>query len=201
MRLKTVHIIVRRDTNEVLSKDLSWVKRDCDFKFKIFKGKQASSTRTYLNAHFETKKLLKIETIKIQEIPYKRLLQMDIDEWFDIYKENVNVKNHYVLEYNNKKYNIKLTSDRYLNFYHNGVVCKHCGLEGLYFWVENNTTQTSNYHLNLYGLDKHGREIMLTKDHILPKSKGGEDKLENFQVLCENCNVKKGNTLEEDLCR
>jgi len=38
---------------------------------------------------------------------------------------------------------------------------------------------------------------MMTVDHIVPKSKGGLRTLDNLQPMCENCNVKKGNTHEE----
>jgi 5-methylcytosine-specific restriction endonuclease McrA len=38
----------------------------------------------------------------------------------------------------------------------------------------------------------------LTIDHIIPKSRGGEDSWENMVVCCARCNHKKGNrTLEE----
>ncbi len=30
-------------------------------------------------------------------------------------------------------------------------------------------------------------------DHIIPKSKGGGDYYENFQLLCGNCNRARGN--------
>ena len=32
---------------------------------------------------------------------------------------------------------------------------------------------------------------MITMDHIHPKCKGGKDILNNAQVLCEKCNIKK----------
>jgi len=35
-------------------------------------------------------------------------------------------------------------------------------------------------------------------DHILPKSRGGPDDLDNYQVLCRNCNRAKSNHIEED---
>lgn len=35
--------------------------------------------------------------------------------------------------------------------------------------------------------------IKLEIDHIIPKSKGGIDKLENYQVLCNQCNKGKSN--------
>ncbi|HMV15817.1 MAG TPA: HNH endonuclease [Chitinophagales bacterium] len=41
--------------------------------------------------------------------------------------------------------------------------------------------------------------IILHIDHILPRSKGGKDEMNNYQTLCETCNIGKSNKDETDL--
>lgn len=89
-----------------------------------------------------------------------------------------------------------MSSERYELFDKKGVKCISCGLNGEYFAKEKHKGQKTNmWHFNLYGFDKFGNEVMLTKDHIIPKSLGGKDELSNYQTLCSNCNVKKGNKM------
>ena len=42
-----------------------------------------------------------------------------------------------------------------------------------------------------------GSTTRLTIDHVLPRSRGGEDSWENLVVACSSCNTKKGNKLLE----
>ena len=88
---------------------------------------------------------------------------------------------------------INMASWRYQTFAKSGTSCVCCGLEASYFAKERAMANASEkFHLNLYGL-KDGEEIMFTKDHIVPKSLGGPDTLENFQTMCLPCNSLKGN--------
>ncbi len=89
---------------------------------------------------------------------------------------------------------INMASDRYKCFVLNGIQCKCCGLQADYFYMERWSEKDRDvpYHFNLYGnLD--GKEILFTKDHIIPKSKGGANHITNYQTMCCICNEKKAN--------
>jgi hypothetical protein len=75
--------------------------------------------------------------------------------------------------------------------------CVCCGLTATHFWLEHSGCRSP--HLNMYGM-KGGKEIMLTCDHVIPRSKGGHTCIDNLQLLCSCCNSAKANhcmTLEE----
>ena len=91
---------------------------------------------------------------------------------------------------------IKGNSQRYQTFFTKGCKCVVCGIEGKYFAKERHL-QDKTYHLNLYAVDDNGEEILMTKDHILPRSKGGIDDISNYQTMCKLCNEAKGNKLED----
>lgn len=97
-------------------------------------------------------------------------------------------------------HHVDTNTDRYENLYYHKCKCAKCGAEAQYAALERCNDKNGKYHINVYTI-QNGREIMLTKDHIYPRSLGGYDDLRNYQVLCERCNTKKGNktdlTLEE----
>ena len=86
-------------------------------------------------------------------------------------------------------------SHRYQLFALKGTNCIKCGIKGKFFALEQNVI-ASKFHFNLYGINDHGNEVMITKDHIIPKSKGGKNILDNYQPLCYNCNQRKAGKIE-----
>jgi len=91
---------------------------------------------------------------------------------------------------------VRMTSQRYQLFASKGVTCVNCGVVGEFFGLEKSKYQEGDRcHFNLYGV-KNGIEVMITKDHIIPKSKGGNDHIDNYQVMCYECNKNKGSAIE-----
>jgi len=94
---------------------------------------------------------------------------------------------------------VKPSSLRYQLFYKSRR-CVKCGRVGNMLALErdrNNTNKT--YHLNLYCVEPDGTEVLMTKDHIVPKAKGGPDTLENMQCMCKICNEAKADVLDGEV--
>ena len=68
--------------------------------------------------------------------------------------------------------------------------------------VEYQQGELAGYEVKEYLLEKWGRgcvycgqqEVPLEVEHIVPKSKGGSNRISNLTIACTKCNQKKGNT-------
>lgn len=91
-----------------------------------------------------------------------------------------------------------------------GTVCWGCNLPASYFKVEIPLHMYHRYeearmqgrqmacNVNLYGLEEvngENREILFTLDHVVPKSKGGDNSMANMQTLCRRCNLAKADKI------
>jgi hypothetical protein len=90
------------------------------------------------------------------------------------------------------EYLLRNPEDRYNCFIKSGFDCKSCGKIGSIFAIELIESKSfSGYTINLYSEDGY----FFTKDHIIPKSRGGKDSIDNYQTMCWPCNAKKGSSL------
>ena len=108
--------------------------------------------------------------------------RFELNEVLDFVTEDYTTK-----EYEN--YLINMNSERYKLFKEKGVSCVEPGCinTGTHFKLDFNGNQKP--HFNLYT----DNGILMTKDHIIPKSYGGTNNKANYQVMCTKCNGKKGN--------
>ena len=90
---------------------------------------------------------------------------------------------------------VNISSLRLQTFKKHGTICKKCGIEGLVF-IKQKTINQNRFHLNLFGFNHRGDLVLMTKDHIKPKSKGGKDHIDNMQTMCTICNGLKGDFYE-----
>lgn len=88
---------------------------------------------------------------------------------------------------------VKVNSLRLKTFAIKGTKCSCCGLESSYFAFEKqkNSDENLSWHLNLYGVNSEGEEILFTHDHTLSRGLGGANTLKNTTTMCSPCNFKK----------
>ena len=91
---------------------------------------------------------------------------------------------------------MKMGSQRYYTFA-KSLKCEFCSIEGSIMHKErgmgkNGQPQKCGFHFNLYALNENNEEIMMTKDHVVARSRGGKDKLKNYVTCCKICNEEKG---------
>lgn len=131
----------------------------------------------------------------------KRIKVFSIEEVEAIVKEDVINSSCNKLEKKNggsviiEGYEVYKRSMRYKTFIEKGYKCACCGRVGAYYALEcNEGSNDKRAHFNLYSED----DVLMTKDHIFPKSKGGKDAIENMQTMCTVCNSEKGSKIPED---
>lgn len=116
-----------------------------------------------------------------------RHCEISLDQVLPKLLDQVGKKRAYI-----RGYHVKINSLRLVTFKTKGTECVSCGIRGEFFALEGE--EGKRPHLNLYAR-RGKREVLMTKDHILPVSRGGRDHLNNMQTMCSSCNARKGNTI------
>ena len=87
----------------------------------------------------------------------------------------------------------KVSIKRMHCFAFKGVKCVSCNTRGDVIRLEK--WGDGGLHVDLFDSSKEGH-VMMTIDHIKPKSLGGSNDLSNYQPMCEPCNSRKGNKIQ-----
>lgn len=88
-------------------------------------------------------------------------------------------------------FSVKKSSQRYTLFKNKGMRCVVCKKTANSAVIEANR-DGERPHINFYLKRPGMKDLLFTKDHILPKSKGGKDIQSNYQPMCQECNCAKG---------
>lgn len=104
---------------------------------------------------------------------------------------------------------VKISGVRLQTFASHPLHCSDpaCCIQATHFAVERsgqpahtNGQSHDRYHLNLYGLDADGQEVLMTHDHTLARGLGGADHLSNTTIMCSPCNCRKSK-FESKACK
>lgn len=91
-------------------------------------------------------------------------------------------------------YHMKVNHSTRYECFSRKLSCARCGVVGERFALESQVGkgEVSNAHGNLYGIRSDGKEVLMTQDHIVPRSMGGTDHISNLRTMCEECNMLLG---------
>jgi len=93
-------------------------------------------------------------------------------------------------DYNDSKSRVKIIKQL---IERDGCKCQECQEKPTYFAMGKDNG--GYWHLDLYS-KRDGEHYMFTIDHIHPKSKGGKNHIDNYQLLCKVCNEDKSDTVQ-----
>lgn len=78
-----------------------------------------------------------------------------------------------------------------------GPKCASCKTVGNLYALQRGINDMVNrdYHINLWSRQGPHSFMLMTRDHIIPKARGGSDLLSNSQCMCAYCNFRKSDKM------
>ena len=151
-----------------------------DAEFEI--GKEPKNEAIdWLNKHLPEQFAFAIHSIKRDRRSSVFLAEFALDDVFPFITEELSYRNFQVGDIS---YKVKMDSLRYRTF-KRSPRCVACGLKGDKFVLERDNG-ARKAHFNFYG-----NGVLMTRDHIIPKSLDGPETVENMQTCCTVCNFIK----------
>jgi len=88
---------------------------------------------------------------------------------------------------------VHVTSLRLRVFLLKGTKCYICGTQATHFSIDKFRLKSQNEapHMNMWGVNPDGTDLLFTHDHVLARGHGGKDKIENAETCCTTCNGHK----------
>lgn len=77
-------------------------------------------------------------------------------------------------------------------FHHKGTACANINCHRVGTRIIAGTDRGGNFHIDVYTNDL----VLMTVDHVMPRSKGGSESLDNKVPLCQVCNSWKGDKFD-----
>lgn len=155
--------------------------------------------------------ILSLNEIKERYPTHRRKIRVGIyapDEIFDLVFEQREKGKRSLLIIGNlpgtKKYygqEIRIRLSKFYSTYHafrESRMCVKCGIRGVFIAAERDINSkgnnTSLFHFNFYAINDAGKQILMTRDHIIPSVYGGPNLPWNYQTMCLPCNEKRAHT-------
>lgn len=154
---------------------------------------EQNPSKEYLKYKISTNMLFDVKTKKKKVTDHSGLLH--IKEYsFEEFLKIINDKDLLSINVDGKEYKLRKKNKEKFKFYHKGCKCVSCGRKPTKFILSKYKENSSNLvHFRIYSVED-DKFILMTIDHIIPKSKNGKDSKDNYQLMCEECNCLKGNS-------
>jgi len=105
----------------------------------------------------------------------------------------------FVLSFVDVNVKVKYTR-RFKALVHSSGVCPGCGATVTHLELTKLHNKDKPYaKIVPYGIRKDGTKVMMNCDHIVPQFRGGNHRHDNLQMMCVDCNQKKGSLLPSEI--